>query len=58
MILCMQVDILDLLYRCGKHGSLSDSSLTALPPQVRPLSAFRMYMWAFKRPGCADVDRL
>ena len=33
----MQVDIIDLLYRCAKHGTVPDTYLTAFSSKVRPV---------------------
>ncbi len=32
----MQVDIIDLLYRCAKHGSVPDTYLSAFSSKVTP----------------------
>ena len=32
----LQVEIIDLLYRCAKHGNVHDTYLTAFSSQARP----------------------
>lgn len=33
----LQVDIIDLLYRCAKHSTVPDTYLTAFSSKVRPI---------------------
>ncbi len=44
----MQVDIIDLLYRCAKHGTVPDTYLTAFSNKVRPTLRCRSQrLWRF-----------